>query len=292
MTGALSRVLRAPGLVAGVAVLHLVLAAGVGFSARSAIGASMAPYALVDNSRLWFAVQELIGTSPGLVAPTGHLMAGSAVIALAFWTLLAAGILHRLRNRAPLPRLAAAAVRGLPGVLAVTVWHLLIRAVLLGVAGAAVTPLLEHGSWGPVGLLILVALLAVSTCALDLARCDVVLHGARRFHPKTAWRGFLHALRRPPVLVRSMLLSFGQWACVAALVWAALAGLHGGPAIWLARALAILGIVLGLTRLAVAVEAGPPQTPRLRRGLRPSPSLQETVLEDADDLLAKPPATT
>ncbi len=32
-----------------------------------------------------------------------------------------------------------------------------------------------------------------------------------------------------------------------------------------------------------------PQNPRLRHGLRPSPSFQETVLADEDDLLAKPP---
>ena len=100
--------------------------------------------------------------------------------------------------------------------------------------------------------------IAVCTCALDLARCDVVLHGARRFHPQAAWRGFLHALRRPPVLIRSMLFSFGQWACVAGIGLAAVAGLHGGPAIWLARALAVASIVLGLARLAIAVEAGPP----------------------------------
>ncbi len=255
--GAFVRVARAPGLVAGVAVLHLLLAAGVGFSTRSAIGASVYPYALVDNDQLFFAVQQLVDASPGLLLPARHLIVGSAVISLAFWTLLAAGIIHRLRAPAPLPRLAAAAVRGLPGVLAVTLWHLLPRAVLLALAGVAATPLLTAGWWGPAGILLLAVVLAACTCALDLARCDVVLHGARRFHPSTAGCGLLHAGRRPAVLIRSMLLSFGQWACLGAVVLAAFAGLHGGPAIWLARGLAIAGIVLGLARLAVAVEAGP-----------------------------------
>ncbi len=260
LTAAFARVARAPGLVVLVAVLHLLLAAGVGFSARSAIGASMHPYALIDNDQLWYAVQELIDASPGLLHPARHLIAGSAVIGLAFWTLLAAGILHRLRAPTPLPRLAAAAVRGLPAVLAVTLWHLVLRAVLLAVAGAAAAPLLTTW-WGPAGILILAVVLATCICALDLARCDVVLHGARRFHPRAAWRGFVHAVGRPAVLARSMLLSFGQWACTGAVVLAAFAGLHGGPAIWLARGLAILAIVLGLARLAVAVEAGPaPQT--------------------------------
>lgn len=255
--GAFVQVVRAPGLVAGIAALHLLLAAGVGFSTRLAIGASMEPYTLVDNDRLWYAVQELIGASAGLLQPARHLVAGSALIALAFWVLLAAGVLHRLRAPAPLPRLAAATIRGLPGVLAVTLWHLVARAVLLAVAGMLAAPLLTSGSWGPAGLLILAVVLAISICALDLARCDVVLHGARRFHPRTAVHGFLHAARRPAVLARSMLLCFGQWACTGAIVLAAFAGLHGGPAIWLARGLAILAIVLGLVRLAVAVEAGP-----------------------------------
>lgn len=252
---AVVRVMRAPGLVVMVVVLHLLLAWTVGAAARSAIGASMSPYALVDNQQLWYAVLELLGASPGLLQPIQHLIAGSTVIALGFWTFLAAGILHRLHAPGPLPRLAAATVRGLPGVLAVTLWHLVPRAVLLAAAGM-LAAWLGAGSWGLVGLLILAVTLAFCICALDLARCAVVLHGARRFHPTTAWHGFLHAAGRPGVLVRSMVLSFGQWVCTGGILMMAVAGLQVGPAIWLARTLAISGIVLGLIRLAVAVEAG------------------------------------
>ncbi len=254
---AVARVARAPGLIIGVVALHLALAAWIGFSTRSVLESNMGRYALIDNQKLWFTLIELVGGAPGLLKPTGHMITGSALFGLAFWTLLAAGILHRLRSPTPLPRLAAAAVRGVPGVVVVTIWHLLIRAVLLGVTAAAVKPLLKDDSWGPAGVLILGLVFALCTCALDLARCDVVLHGARRFHVKTAWRGVLHALRRPTVLALSVLLSFGQWACVAAVVLTAFVGLHDEPATWLARALAILGLLLGLTRLAVAVEAGP-----------------------------------
>ncbi len=253
---AFARVVRAPGLIVSIAALQLALAAVIGASTRSAVGASMRPYTLVDNDRLWFAVFELLGSSPGLLRPAVHMMAGSAVIGLLFWTLVAAGVLHRLRAPAPLPRLAAAAVRGVPGVVAVTLWHLPLRAVLLAIAGAAVSPLLTT-PWGPAGLVTLILVLAFCTCALDLARCTVVLHGGRRFHPQSAWRGFAHAVRRPSVLASSAVLSLGQWACTLGLLSAAFGGLHGGPAIWLARGLAILGLILGLTRLAVAVEAGP-----------------------------------
>ncbi len=259
MRAALARVAGAPGLILLVVVVHLLLAATIGSATRSAIGRSMEPFALTDNGQLWYAVLELLGTSPGLLAPIRHLVAGSAVIALAFWILAAAAVIHRLHGPIPLPRLAAVAVRGLPGILAVTLWHLVPRVVLFGVLGALTSALLGVGPWGLVSILILPVALAFCTCALDLARCDVVLRGARRFHPKTAWRGYLQAGRRPAVLIRSMLLSFGQWACAGAVLLAAFAGLHGGPAIWLARGCAILGIVLGLTRIAIAVGAGPYQ---------------------------------
>ena len=254
---AFSRVVRAPGLVALVAALHLLLAAAIGAAARSAIGAAMKGSVLVDESRLLSALLELFGRSPGLLEPIRHLIAGSSVVALGFWTLSVAGVLHRLRAPAPLPRLAAAAVRGLPGVVAVTVWHLMLRAVLLGLAGA-LAAVWVAGPWGAATLPMLAAVFAFCACALDLARCDLVLHGARRFHPMTAWRGFLHAAGRPAVLLPSMLLSFGQLACTVGVVLAAFAG----SGVWLARALAILGIVLGLTRLAVAACAGPRRSRR------------------------------
>ncbi len=259
MRTALIRVAGAPGLVVLVAALHLLPAAMVGSATRAAIGRGMEPYALIDNERLWYAMLELLGTSPGLLAPISHLIAGSAIISLALWTLAAAGIIHRLRGPAPRSRLAAIAVGEFPGVLAVTLWHLMPRLLLLAAAGGLSKALFGAGAWGLAGILILAATFAFCSCALDLARCDVVLHGARRLHPKTAWRGYLHAARRPAVLVRSMLLSFGQWACAGGVILAAVAGLHGGPAIWLARGLAVVAIVLGLTRIAVAVEAGPCQ---------------------------------
>ncbi len=260
LRAACRRVVRAPGLIALVVALHLLLAAAIGGATRSAIGAAMGRSVLADDSRLWYAVLELFDRSPGLLESIRHLVAGSGIVALGFWTLAAAGVLHRLRAPAPLPRLAAAAVRGLPGVVAVTLWHLPARAALLAAAGGLAAAVVDL-PWGFVAVLILAAAIAYCTCALDLARCDVVLHGGRRFHPMTAWRGFLHAAGRPAVLAASMLASFGQHACTAGAVLVVLAGSGGDSSIWLARALAALGIVLGLIRLAVAVEAG---TGRLR----------------------------
>ena len=157
----------------------------------------------------------------------------------------------------PAGRLAPATLAALPGVLATTGWHLLLRALLLASVGAAFAGLMKLGDWSLAGAVAGLLLLAFSACALDLARCNVVLYGARRFRPATAARGFREALRRPAVLLPSMLLSVGQWACVAGMLALAIDGLGVGHAIWWVRALAVVGVVLGLARVAVAVRAGP-----------------------------------
>ena len=185
--------------------------------------------------------------------------------------MIAAGVLRRLHGPATLAELAAATVRGFPGVLVVTLWHLVPRAVLLAAAGALTRQLLGAQAWGLLGIALTVAAVAYATCALDLARAAVVLHGAARFHPRTAIRGYLRAARRPGVLLPSMLFSAGQWAAVAAIVGVAVAGAGSGWAIWLARALSVLAVVFGLARMAVAVEAGPEQLQRPPAEPLPSP---------------------
>lgn len=254
---ALRRVSGAAGLVLTVVAVQLALSAGVGAAVRAGVGAAMGEWTILADGHLIYGVFELLVEHPGQLAAARQLLAGSAVLALAVWTLLAAGILRRLDGPAPAAEVAAAAVRSFPGVLVVSLWHLIPRAVLLAAAGALTARLLRAEAWGLLGLALTVAVAGYANCALDLSRAAVVLHGAPRFHPRTALRGFLRAARRPGVLLPSMLLSAGQWLALAAIVAVAVAGLGTPWAIWLARALAILGVVLGLTRMAVAVEAGP-----------------------------------
>ncbi len=258
MTRAVARVMEAPFLVLAVIAVHFALAGWVGSSVRAAVGASMGPYTVLADGHLFYSVLELLFFHPGLGAGAAQLLTGSAVISMLAWTLLSPAVIRRLKGPIPSPMLAAETVRSLPGVAVVTLWHLLPRAVLLGFAAAVTSRLMGAGAWGLAGILMTFVVLAYCTCALDIARCNLVLHGAPPLHPATALGGYLQAARRPAVLMPSILLGLLQWACVAGIVVAALAGLGSEQAIWLARGLAVLGILFGLTRIAVAVGARSP----------------------------------
>ncbi len=260
----LHRVAEAPGLIAVIVTIQWVIAAGFGANVRSAIGGSMGKYTVLTDGHLLAAVAELYRTHPGLAASYKQTLAGSSLLALVLFTLLAPVIIYRLAAPRPASVIAAAALRGLPAVIAVTLWHLLPRAVLLAIAGAAANSLLQKQAWGLIGIAALALTMGYCTCALDLARCHILLHGARRFHFKTAAEGFLEALRRPVVLARSLVFSFGQWACAASMVAVAIEGAGADSTIWLIRGLALLGVVCGLTRIAVAIEAGRPSARRSR----------------------------
>ncbi|MCP3959495.1 MAG: hypothetical protein GY719_16735 [bacterium] len=259
---ALRRVLRAPGLIVLVVAIQLVVALILGSGVRAAVGASLVPYSLATDGHLLGATFELFGDHPGLPVGFRQVAVGSSAIALVLWILLAAPVIHRLRSKTPAARLAALAFSQLPAIGVTTLWHLALRIVLLAALGLLTAPLLDHGAWGLLGVAATAVALAISTCALDLARCHVVLHGARGFHYSTALRAYREAVRRPAVLVPSMLLSFGQWTCVAGAVAVAMVMAGAGGTIWLVRGLAVLGVVLGLTRVAVAVEAGFDRTGR------------------------------
>lgn len=252
---ALSRVLRAPGLIVLVVAIQLLAALVLGSGVRAAVGSSLAPYSVVTDGHLLGSVFELFAEHPGLPAGFEQVAVGSSIIGLVLWILLAAPVIRRLRARTPAPRLAALAVSSLPAIGVTTLWHLAFRLVLLVVLGMSTAGLMQHGSWGLLGVVTMAVALAFCTCALDLARCRVVLRDADGFHYSTALHAFREAVRRPAVLVPSVLLSFAQWACVAGALVAAITLAGADGTIWLVRGLAILGVVLGLTRLSVAVDS-------------------------------------
>ncbi|MEE8522573.1 MAG: hypothetical protein V3T72_01475 [Thermoanaerobaculia bacterium] len=286
MIGALKRVFRAPGLVLTVAAVQLTVAAVLGSSVQTAVAATMGRFAVVADGHMLYSMVSLFVDNPGVAAGARDLLAGSALLALGLWTLLAAGIIHRLSAPAPASEVAAAAVRGLPAMIVVTLWQLLPRLILIALVGGLSAKLLSADTWGWLGFAPLLAVLGYVTCALDLARCDVVLHGARRFHLMTALGGFATALRRPGVLLPSMVLTACQWGCVAAILAVSISGLGTGHAIWFARGLAVLGVVFGLARVAVAVGT-PAQVPVVETTGYPRPSLRDEDPPDQD-----PPART
>lgn len=249
------RVARAPGLIALIAVLQLALAAWLGSGVRAAVGASLGPFSLLSEGHLLFAVVELFSSHPGILASYRTALIGSSVFALLLWTVLAPAIILRLRAANPPARIAATALRGLPAVVVTTLWCLLPRGLLLAAAGFATARLMPMGHWGLAGLAVTFIVLAYTTCALDLARCGVMLRGARRFHVATAIGAYREAWRRPSVLLPSMLLSLARWGCVAAMLALAIDQAGAPWTIWTVRSLAIVNVVLGVGRVAVAVEA-------------------------------------
>lgn len=281
MRTAFARVAGAPGLIALVVAVQLVLAFAVGSSVRAAAAASMGGYALLSEGRLLGSLFELLVEHPGIFGAARQLLAGSAVLSLTLWTVLAAGIITRLEAPRPMADVLAAAGRGLPGVLGVTLWHLIPRLIFLAVCGAVARRAMRADDWGWLGAVFLIAVVGYLACALDLARCHAVLHGARGWHPRTALGGFVEAARRPGVLLPSLLMSFGQWTAVVAVVAVSVAGLGTAWAPWLARILAVVGVVFGLGRIAVAVGAGPPSSRPARDPARRSDdALRDDGLRD------------
>ncbi len=253
----MGRVWRSPRLILLLVVVQLATAVWLSAGIRDAIGRSLEPYSVLVDGNVLTLAMALHRDHPGIVSGYQHAVLGSLLVSLVLWTFLSPTVILRLAAAGQAPTVVPSTHWHLSAVLVTSLWHLVPRAVLLGVAGTVTQRLMPHGHWGLVGITVTALTLTVCTCALDLARCHVVLHGARRFHISTALRAFGEAWRRPKVLVTSMLLSLGQWACAATILVIAFNAAGAGSTIWVLRALAILGIILGLTRIAVAVEAGP-----------------------------------
>jgi hypothetical protein len=248
----LKRVTSAPGLVVALWLVELGIAAFFGYSARKAVGAALGGYAVLYDGHLLFSIADLLIDHPAVAAQIVSAVMGSAVLAVGLWTLLAGGIISRLAGVPGWERLAAASTKWLPGIVVTSLWHLLLRGIL--VAGVALaTAALPRMAAAP----ILALVVLVCTCALDIARVHVVLHEARRFHIRTAWMGFVQAFRNPCLLAKSVALSLCQWASVAGVLAVAAYGLGTAGALLVARPLALLSLFFGLWRIAVVVEAGP-----------------------------------
>ncbi len=252
---AVRRVWQAPGLVALVVALHLLVAAVLGSGVRTAVGNSLGIFSVITDGHLLASVFELFTAHPGLLAAYRSTLAGSAVAGLALWTVLAPAVIQRLRAPRPASQLASATLKSLPGVMITTLWNWVPRAVLLTITGFATAKLMASGIWGLVGLIVMATVLATCTCALDLARCRVVLRDASGTHFMTAWNGYREALRRPNVLLPSMSLSFAKWACSLGMLALAIDRAGHPVTIWGVRGLAVFGLALGLARVAVAVES-------------------------------------
>ncbi|MCG8457754.1 MAG: hypothetical protein MI919_15875, partial [Holophagales bacterium] len=217
------------------------------------VDGAMGPFTVAD-SPLLRPLAEIISKNPTLLLAHLFWLVAVAVIVRLAWLLLLAGVLGQLASPVGAATLLARGVRGLPRILVVGLWHALLRLLLVAGPGWLAFEVLEGGwaafAWGVVALS-----WWGSVVALDLAWTRAVLRPRRPYHPRTAWRGYVEAVRRPGVLLASSGLVMLQSALLLAVPYLAATGAAEGAGPWIPRLLAALACVVALLRLAVAVEA-------------------------------------
>lgn len=254
---AITRVLRAPGLVLVLFLLNAAMAATLGSVVRTLVSASMVRFSLSEGDSLLFGIGSLLATQPAVAQGISQLLLISLVYSLLFWTLVGGGVFERLGQRRSLAETAAGCVRWMPAMIVVGLWHLVPRLIVLGIGGSVAWSFFSRPGGGWPGLAILVVTIGFNACALDLARANIVLHGARPWHPWSALQGYFQALKRPGTLLMSLLATAIQWTVLFAMLAIGIDQAGAGATIWVVRGLSLVTVVLILWRMAIAVEAGP-----------------------------------
>ncbi len=248
IVGGLRRIATAPGLWLSTWIGLVFIAALAGIQMRMMVAAAIEPFDVLDRGRVLFSLLDVLRAHPEL---SSHLLvsvlAGAAISGIA-WTGLSPLLIARLAGSRPWSELGARATAHLPAVVVQSLWHLLLRAVLMVVVGFSVQALPEMWALGT-GLLVWL----VAGVALDATRVAVVEHGAPPFHVRSAWRGFVRTIRRPGLLVPCAALAAVQLAVSLGVLWLALRGLGSGTP-WIPRLMALVSVGLGLWRLGIIVE--------------------------------------
>jgi hypothetical protein len=253
VAGAWERLRRSPGLLLFAVAVNLLPAMLAARLVRGSLVSVMDRFAVPDGGLLRIAM-EVIGDHSEMLTLFRTALSTSVLLTLLLWTLVLAGVLRHLEEPRRASSVVAAGVRGWSRIVVVGLWNLLARLALVGVP-IAITVKALHGIGSAIGAVVCVVVWLYCTCALDLARCRVVLRPQRPFHPLTTWRTFREAWRRPRVLGWSMGFGLLQWICALAIPYLALDNLQAGPILGWSRALAVLAVVFAVFRLAVAVEA-------------------------------------
>lgn len=246
--GGLRRLAGAPGLWLGCWAAIAGLSWIVGAQVRFFVAAAVGPFDALDLQRALFGVADVLRVHPELLTGLGGAVLGGSVVSLVGWLLASPIVIARLAGHRGLRALGERGLGALPAVAVQSLWHLVLRAVLVAAVLMSAQPLPE---WAVAGFGLLAWLAA--GVALDATRVAVVEHGAAPWHIKTAWRGLVRVAKRPRVLVPGIVLGLGQVVVSAAIVWLGLAGLGSGS-VWGLRALALASVGLGLWRVAIVVE--------------------------------------
>lgn len=245
--GGLRRVRGAAGLWLGT---WLCLAVGAGITGRLVgfvVASAVAPFGALEPGHLLYGLLDVLAHHRGAAAGILVALGVSGVLSALVWMGLGPLIIARLAGRA-WAEAGGHALRTLPAVIVQTLWHGVLRATLVLAVLLSVQPLPRAVAGG----LLAIAWLWCGV-ALDVTRVAVVEHDASPFHLRTALRGFSYTVRRPALSVPCALMSLGQLAITATLLWLALAGLDAGTP-WGARLLAALSVGLGLWRVGTVIE--------------------------------------
>lgn len=243
----LMRVLETPGLWLGT-WLGLVLGASLlGWIVQLVVAAAVMPFGALEPSHLIYGLLEVLGEHRGTAATVLAALAVGGALSAMIWLLLAPVIIARLAHEGSWSQVGSRALRGLPAVLVQTLWHGVLRALLVLAVLLSVQPLPAVVGWGLLGLCWLWC-----TVALDAARVAVMEQAAAPLHVRSAAQGFVYTIRRPALLLPCALMSLGQLAITVTSLWLALAGMADGTS-WGPRGLAALSVGLGLWRVATMV---------------------------------------
>jgi hypothetical protein len=246
---ALRRVLIAPGFVLALWAAQLLLAKLLAGPAAAAAKAGMRGGVWIDDGHRIRALAELMVDQPGIAAAISMSLATSAVLGGLFSIVAAPAIITRLAGERSLAQVCAAAGRELPAMAVQTGYALVFRAVCTGLAALPITWL------GPGGLPLALVLAGFPILVLDRARVSVVLDDERRFHPMTLLRAIGHVAKRPLWWLAGSAIEAAKLSlAIGALLLVIEAGPSSVSAIWVARAAGLATLILGLWRVALAVE--------------------------------------
>lgn len=246
---ALRRVVFVPGFVLALWAMQLLLAKLLAGPAAAAASLGMRGGVWVDDGHPIRALAELMIEQPGIIAAITMSLATSAVLGGLFSVIAAPAIMTRLAGERSLAQVCGAAGRELPAMAVQTGYGLVFRAACTGLAALPITWL------GPNGLPLALVLASFPILVLDRARVSVVLDDERRFHPMTLLRAIGHVAKRPLWWLLGSAIELAKLSlAIGAVLLVIEAGPSGSSAIWVARAAGLATLILGLWRVALAVE--------------------------------------
>lgn len=244
--------------------LTLVLGLVAGRVVSAAAGAAMGSFAVLDDGHRLGALFELFATHPSVPAVMSISMLLSGIVGVVAWVVLAGGILEHLRGQTGAGPFVESALSNTPYFAAQALWFGILRALLIGgLTGSAML-------LGPWALLIFAPLWLWTIPAFDLARARIsrdvyTLEDGwrpklRLLGPGPLARGIGGAIKRPAFLAASAGLGAAAMVISALMTYMAVAWMHLPGGIWFVRLLAVVPIVLGLSRLGLAVRQADAET--------------------------------